>query len=106
VVDLYFDTHGTGTRYRSLGCGPCTQPVESSAASAREIVVELTTGRFAKVAERAGRAQRCRGWWRARDVEAGWVYVEEAAQPPPLFSESLLGAEPFAGHQEWVVLLN
>jgi sulfate adenylyltransferase subunit 2 len=57
VIDLYFDTHGTGVRYRSLGCGPCTRPVESSAATAREIVVELSTGRFAKVAERAGRAQ-------------------------------------------------
>ena len=57
VIDLYFDTHGTGVRYRSLGCGPCTQPVESSATTAREIVVELSTGRFAKVAERSGRAQ-------------------------------------------------
>ena len=55
VVDLYFDKLGTGARYRSLGCGPCTQPVESSAATAREIVPELSTGRFAKVAERAGR---------------------------------------------------
>ena len=57
AIDLYFDTHGTGVRYRSLGCGPCTQPVESSAATAREIVVELSTGRFATVAERSGRAQ-------------------------------------------------
>jgi sulfate adenylyltransferase subunit 2 len=57
VIDLYFDTHGTGVRYRSLGCGPCTQPVSSTAASAHEIVVELSTGRFAKVAERSGRAQ-------------------------------------------------
>ena len=28
VIDLYFD-RGDGTRYRSLGCGPCTLPVES-----------------------------------------------------------------------------
>ena len=56
TVSLYFDD-GTGHRYRSLGCGPCTSPVESNAASAREIVVELTRGKFARVAERAGRAQ-------------------------------------------------
>ena len=57
VIDLYFDTHGTGVRYRSLGCGPCTQPVESSAANVREVVVELTTGKLSKIAERSGRAQ-------------------------------------------------
>jgi sulfate adenylyltransferase subunit 2 len=57
VVDLYFDTAKTGFRYRSLGCGPCTQPVESSAGTASEIVVELSTGRFANIAERSGRAQ-------------------------------------------------
>ncbi len=56
VVPLYFDD-GTGRRYRSLGCAPCTNPVESSATSAEEIVVELTRGKFARVAERAGRAQ-------------------------------------------------
>jgi sulfate adenylyltransferase subunit 2 len=57
VIDLYFDTQGTGRRYRSLGCGPCTQPVESTAATPREIVVELTSGRLARVAERSGRRQ-------------------------------------------------
>lgn len=56
VVPLYYDD-GTGHRYRSLGCAPCTKPVESEAASAEEIVVELTRGKFARVAERAGRAQ-------------------------------------------------
>ena len=56
VVDLYFD-NGAGMRYRSLGCGPCTHAVESNAANAREIVVELSTGRFANIAERSGRAQ-------------------------------------------------
>ena len=56
VVNLYFD-RGDGHRYRSLGCAPCTNVVESGASSARDIVVELRTGRFAKVAERAGRAQ-------------------------------------------------
>jgi sulfate adenylyltransferase subunit 2 len=57
VVDLYFDRDGQGQRYRSLGCGPCTRPVESTAVSVPEIVVELRTGKFANIAERAGRAQ-------------------------------------------------
>jgi sulfate adenylyltransferase subunit 2 len=56
TVSLYYDA-GTGTRYRSLGCGPCTRPVESDSSSPAEIVVELKRGRFANVAERAGRAQ-------------------------------------------------
>ena len=30
VVSLYFD-NGEGKRYRSLGCAPCTKPVESDA---------------------------------------------------------------------------
>jgi sulfate adenylyltransferase subunit 2 len=57
VVDLYFDKGGTGLRYRSLGCGPCTQPVRSTAANPREVVMELSTGKFANIAERSGRAQ-------------------------------------------------
>ena len=43
-----------GERYRSLGCEPCTSPVESSATTVDEIVEEL---RHTRVAERAGRAQ-------------------------------------------------
>jgi sulfate adenylyltransferase subunit 2 len=57
VVDLYFDTGGTGRRYRSLGCGPCTNPVDSSATTVSEIVLELKTGKFSNIAERSGRAQ-------------------------------------------------
>ena len=57
VVDLYFDTEGRNCRYRSLGCAPCTQPVASPARTVADIVVELKTGRFANIAERAGRAQ-------------------------------------------------
>jgi len=49
---MYFAENGQ--RYRSLGCEPCTFPVESSAATINEIVEELRTTR---VAERAGRAQ-------------------------------------------------
>ena len=53
VHPLYFDD-GTGRRYRSLGCAPCTTPIESTARTVSEIVAELRTTR---TAERAGRAQ-------------------------------------------------
>lgn len=56
TVSLYYD-HGTGIRYRSLGCGPCTKPVESTSRNVQEIIAELKTGKFANIAERAGRAQ-------------------------------------------------
>jgi sulfate adenylyltransferase subunit 2 len=56
LTDLYFD-RGQGTRYRSLGCAPCTSPVDSTACSVAEVVTELRSGRFAQIAERAGRAQ-------------------------------------------------
>jgi sulfate adenylyltransferase subunit 2 len=56
VVDLYFDD-GRGSRYRSLGCGPCTNQVDSDARSAGDIIIELRSGKFANVAERSGRAQ-------------------------------------------------
>jgi sulfate adenylyltransferase subunit 2 len=56
VTPLYFD-QGKGIRYRSLGCAPCTKPVESTAKTPREIADELRTGKFSRVAERAGRAQ-------------------------------------------------
>ncbi len=56
ITDLYLD-QGNGTRYRSLGCMPCTTPVESTASTVDEIVEELRSGKFSKVAERSGRAQ-------------------------------------------------
>lgn len=56
MVDLYYD-QGKGTRYRSLGCGPCTACVQSTARTIPEIVEELRSGKFANVAERSGRAQ-------------------------------------------------
>lgn len=56
TVSLYYD-QGAGKRYRSLGCGPCTNPVVSDAKSASEIIAELSSGRLANVAERSGRAQ-------------------------------------------------
>ena len=56
TVSLYYN-QGDGTRYRSLGCAPCTRPVRSEARTPAEIVEELRSGQFARVAERAGRAQ-------------------------------------------------
>ena len=56
IVDLYYD-QGEGTRYRSLGCAPCTDPVESTASNVDQVVEELKNGKFSDVAERDGRAQ-------------------------------------------------
>jgi len=56
ITDLYFD-QGTGKRYRSLGCYPCTTPVESTAKNVADIVEELRAGKFKNIAERSGRAQ-------------------------------------------------
>jgi sulfate adenylyltransferase subunit 2 len=53
VIPLYFD-RGAGTRYRSLGCAPCTSPISSGAKNVSEIIEEL---RVTKLAERNGRAQ-------------------------------------------------
>jgi sulfate adenylyltransferase subunit 2 len=56
VTPLYFD-QGEGKRYRSLGCYPCTTPVDSTATNVSEIVEELRGGKFSNIAERSGRAQ-------------------------------------------------
>ena len=56
LIGLYFN-RGDGKRYRSLGCMPCTLPVESDASNVDEIVEELRSGKFSNIAERAGRAQ-------------------------------------------------
>ncbi len=53
VISLYFDD-GTGHRYRSLGCAPCTAAIASTARTVSEIVTELRT---TKTAERSGRGQ-------------------------------------------------
>lgn len=53
VIDLYFD-QGDGTRYRSLGCAPCTFGIKSTAKNIDELIEEL---RETTIAERAGRAQ-------------------------------------------------
>ena len=51
-MDLYLNK-GDGKRYRSLGCAPCTMPIESTASTVDEIIEEL---RATTVAERSGRA--------------------------------------------------
>jgi sulfate adenylyltransferase subunit 2 len=56
ITKLYFD-QGEGKRYRSLGCYPCTTPVDSTAKDVDDIVEELRSGKFSKIAERSGRAQ-------------------------------------------------
>ncbi|MFN8012166.1 MAG: sulfate adenylyltransferase subunit CysD [Holophagaceae bacterium] len=56
TVSLYYD-QGDGTRYRSLGCAPCTAPIASTARTVADIIAELSTGQLAGVAERSGRAQ-------------------------------------------------
>ena len=56
IVPLYFD-QGGGTRFRSLGCWPCTTPIESESRTVREIIVELSSGSLSNIAERSGRAQ-------------------------------------------------
>ena len=56
ITDLYFD-RGEGTRYRSLGCWPCTTPVHSTARTVPEVIEELRSGKFANIAERSGREQ-------------------------------------------------
>jgi sulfate adenylyltransferase subunit 2 len=56
TVSLYYD-QGEGTRYRSLGCWPCTDPIESEAKNVQDIIDELRSGRLKNVAERSGRAQ-------------------------------------------------
>ena len=56
TVSLYYD-QGEGKRYRSLGCYPCTFPIESTAKNPAEIIQELRSGQLSNVAERSGRAQ-------------------------------------------------
>lgn len=52
IIDLYFSKNGK--RYRSLGCAPCTKPIDSNASNVDEIIEELKN---TKETERSGRAQ-------------------------------------------------
>jgi sulfate adenylyltransferase subunit 2 len=56
TISIYYN-QGDGKRYRSLGCYPCTFPVDSGARNPREIIDELVSGKFRNIAERSGRAQ-------------------------------------------------
>ncbi len=56
TVSLYYD-QGNGKRYRSLGCWPCTTPIDSTASNVDEIIEELKSGKLKNVAERSGRQQ-------------------------------------------------
>ncbi|HOK67611.1 MAG TPA: sulfate adenylyltransferase subunit CysD [Anaerohalosphaeraceae bacterium] len=56
TVSLYYD-QGNGKRYRSLGCWPCTFPINSTAKNPKEIIEELRSGQLKNIAERSGRAQ-------------------------------------------------
>ncbi len=56
TVSLYYD-QGEGKRYRSLGCYPCTSPIESTSKNIEEIIEELKSGKLKNIAERSGREQ-------------------------------------------------
>lgn len=56
TVSLYYN-QGNGKRYRSLGCWPCTTPIESNASTVDEIIEELKSGKLKNIAERSGRQQ-------------------------------------------------
>jgi sulfate adenylyltransferase subunit 2 len=56
TVSLYYNK-GDGKRYRSLGCYPCTFPIDSQASNVEEVIEELKTGQLKNIAERSGRAQ-------------------------------------------------
>ena len=52
IIDLYFAKNGK--RYRSLGCGCCTDPIESNATTVDDIIEEL---KHTQQTERSVRAQ-------------------------------------------------
>lgn len=56
TVSLYYD-QGAGTRYRSLGCGPCQKPIQSTSKNVDDIISELKSGKLRNIAERSGRLQ-------------------------------------------------
>src|SRR5262250_3360154 len=56
TVSLYYD-QGDGTRYRSLGCGPCQAPIKSTSKNVDDIIDELRTGKLRNIGERSGRLQ-------------------------------------------------
>ena len=69
TVSLYYN-QGKGKRYRSLGCYPCTFPIDSEARTVDEIIEELKSGRLKNIAERSGRAQD-------KEDQVDWKCYEE-----------------------------
>lgn len=70
TVSLYYD-QGDGTRYRSLGCRPCTQPIASDSKNVDEIIKELKRGKLSGIAERSGRAQDKEGGGGLEELRRG-----------------------------------
>src|SRR5262252_10027761 len=56
TVSLYYN-QGNGKRYRSLGCAPCSAPIQSTARNVDEVIEELRSGQLKNVPERSGRGQ-------------------------------------------------
>jgi sulfate adenylyltransferase subunit 2 len=56
TVSLYYD-QGEGKRYRSLGCGPCQSPIQSTSKNVDDVISELKSGSLRNIAERSGRLQ-------------------------------------------------
>ncbi|MCT4635851.1 MAG: sulfate adenylyltransferase subunit 2 [Rickettsiales bacterium] len=70
TVSLYYD-NGEGTRYRSLGCQPCTHPIESNSKNVDDIIEELRKGQLAGIGERSGRAQDKEGGGGLEELRRG-----------------------------------
>jgi sulfate adenylyltransferase subunit 2 len=56
LISLYFD-QGSGSRFRSLGCWPCQDPITSKARDIDGVIAELSSGSLKDIAERSGRLQ-------------------------------------------------
>jgi len=70
TVPLYYN-QGDGKRYRSLGCWPCTFPIQSESRTVSEIITELKTGQLVHIAERAGRSQDKEGGGGLEELRRG-----------------------------------
>ncbi len=70
TVSLYYN-QGDGKRYRSLGCWPCTFPIQSESRTVSEIITELKTGQLVHIAERSGRSQDKEGGGGLEELRRG-----------------------------------
>ena len=96
VTSLYFDD-GTGTRCRSLGCYPCTTPVQSTATN----VAEIIAGAAHRQVQQHRRAQRPRpgqGRRRRPGVAAPrGVHVSLPTEQPDMAAEAQSCPAPAPG---------